>query len=312
MENCSKLSVVYDMTRKCPWNCKICCMGAVSGCEAMDEELVLERKLSLMDDLAEVNQTREIHIDFSGGEIFTNMDNLLVVEKAASLLGKERIGISSSGFMMSDCLAERLSLCTDDFEMTMDVLPGRRYTLRPMGYAIAAAQALPFLQKHGIKTGIQTVLAHSNCKEENLRELYEYLCSVGVDNWSLLKFYPSGRGAGYKREVLTPEEEAWAVDFICRLDAANDAEKKPTIDFHYTMKGHKKYSAECRCVRKSIGIMPNGAVTSCFWAVDASTGIIDSKYLLGSVTSNTIGEILAGEKAAYWTSCVHTCEFTAA
>lgn len=312
MNTNSKLSVIYDITKRCPWNCSICCMGAVPDCEALKGELSLEKKLSLMDDLAEVNQIRDVYVDFSGGEIFTNMDNVLVIEKAAALLGKSKIGISTSGFMMTDNLAERLSHCICECEMTMDVVPGHPYPLRPIGYSIAAANALPHLRKHGIRTGIQTVLAHSNCNAQNLRNIYSYLCKAGVDNWSLLKFYPSGRGANYKQEVLTEEEEAWAVSFITELDASNKHDQKPMIDFHYTMKGHSKYSMECRCVRKSIGIMPNGSVTSCFWAIDSSTDIIDSKYLLGSTKHNTLGEILRGDKAAYWMSCMHKCELVAA
>ena len=311
MKHYPKLSVIFDITKMCPWNCCICCMGATSSCESSESELSLDRKLSLMDDLAEVNKTREVHIDFSGGEIFTNMENILVVEKAASILGKEKIGISTSGLNMTNCLAKRLSNCVSDVEMTMDVVPGHSYALRPIGYAISADKALPYLQEYKIKTGIQTVLAHSNCNEENLCELYEYLCKTKVDRWSLLKFYPSGRGANYKHEVLTHEEEIWAVDFIKKLDELNSSSEKPEIDFHYTMKGHKKYSAECRCVRKSIGIMPNGYVTSCFWALDANTGIVDSKYLLGSIKDHTLSEVLNGEKAAYWMNCVHGCELAA-
>lgn len=312
MNTRSKLSVVYDITKQCPWNCNICCMGAISSCEALKGELSLERKLSLMDDLAEVNQTRDVHIDFSGGEIFTNMDHLLVVEKAANLLGKEKIGISTSGFMMSDYLAEILSHSISDCELTMDTIPGHAYPLRPIGYAIAAANALPHLQKYGIRTGIQTVLAHSNCTEKILYDLYEYLCDMGVDNWSLLKFYPSGRGKNYTHECLTKEEEDWAVKFITDLDASNHADRKPEIDFHYTMKGHKKYSAECRCVRKSIGILPDGTVTSCFWAVDSSTNVVNPKFCLGTVTQNTVEEILTGERAMYWMSCAHKCDLSVA
>lgn len=307
-----KLSIVYDITKMCPWNCKICCMGATSSCEALNGELSLERKLSLMDDIAEVNKKRKVHIDFSGGEILTNMDNILVVEKAACLLGKENVGISGSGFMVSDELANRLSCCISDFEMTMDVVPGSKYALRPLGYAKAAATALPFLQKHEIRTGIQTVLAHSNCNEENLCQLYDYLCKAGVDDWSLLKFYPSGRGINYKNEVLTKDEEAWAVDFIKKLDKNNKSDKKPHIDFHYTMKGHEKYSSECRCVRKSIGIMPDGSVTACFWALNTNTGDIDPRFLLGSVQNSSLNELLNGDKAAYWMNCKHKCELSAA
>lgn len=308
----SKLSVIYDITKKCPWNCCICCMGASSGCDAIANELSLERKLSLMNDLEEVNAFRDVSIDFSGGEIFTNEENICVVEKAASILGKEKVGISTSGFLMTPELAKRLSSCICECEMTMDVVPGQEYALRPKGYAIAAANAIPHLQKHNITIGIQTVLAHSNCNKETLREIYEYLCRAGVEKWSILKFYPSGRGADYKHEVLSCEEEAWAVEYITDLDFQNPSAKKPAIDFHYTMKGHKKHSDECRCVRKSIGILPDGTVTSCFWAVDSSTGIIEPKYLLGSVKDNRLVEILKNNKSAYWMDCPHSCELAVA
>lgn len=304
-----KLSVIYDMTRQCPWNCTICCMGAVADKNCRKDELNLKRKLSLMDDLAEVNNSlRDVYIDFSGGEIFTNEENIRVIEKAAQLLGKEKVGISSSGYKIDDSVAQRLSHCISDCEMTMDVVPGKEYKLRPFGYGIAAEKAIPHLQKYGIGTGIQTVLAHSNCNEDNLRALYEYLCSAGVDNWSILKFYPSGRGAAYSEEVLTKEEEAKAVEFIKGLDKENQSFKKPKIDFHYTMKGHEKSSEECRCVRKSIGIMPNGVVTSCFWAINSSTGVVNPKYNLGSVKENSLAEIINSDRAAYWMNCTHKCE----
>ena len=308
----TKLSVIYDVTKKCPWNCNICCMSATSEKDALANELSLEEKLSLMDNLAEVNLSRDVHIDFSGGEIFTNMDNILVIEKAASLLGKEHIGISSSGFQMSNELAERLSHCISDFEMTMDVTPGQDYSLRPKDYAITAAKAIPFLQKFGITVGIQTVLTHSNCNEETLKGIYEYLCKNNVDNWSLLKFYPFGRGQNYKHEILTEAEEAWAVKFITDLDSTNLSFQKPAIDFHYAMKGHKKYSTECRCVRNSIGILPDGTVTACFWALDSTTNPIDSKYLLGSVKKHSLTEILSNPKSAYWINCPHKCELSIA
>lgn len=307
-----QLSVIYDVTKQCPWNCAICCMGASDKKNVLDGELTLKRKLSLMDDLGVVNQFRDVRIDFSGGEIFTNIENILVIEKAAVVLGKNKVGISSSGFNINDSVAERLSHCINDCEMTMDVVPGQNYKLRPTGYAIAASKAIPYLQKYGISTGIQTVLTRSNSTEENLKNLYYYLCETGVDNWSLLKFYPSGRGVSYPMEALTKEEEKRVVDVINNLDAKNSAHKKPMIDFHYTMKGHVKTSCECRCVRKSIGIMPDGTVTSCFWAIDSNTGIIDTKYFLGSVKEHSLAEVITGEKAAYWMYCVHNCELLTA
>ena len=74
------------------------------------------------------------------------------------------------------------------------------------------------------------------------------------------------------------------------------------------MPGHKKHTDVCRCVRHSIGILPNGNVVACFWALDSNTGTVEDKYLLGNVRQNSLLEILNGEKAHYWSDCEHCCE----
>lgn len=307
-----ELSVIFDMTRHCLWNCAICCMGATSDKSKCGDELNFEEKLQAVDKIAQAGQIRNVRVDFSGGEIFMDLDNVRVIEHATRLLGREKVGISTSGYRIDDAMAKRLADCIADCEMTMDTVPGDSYPLRPDGYAYAAAKAIPFLKKYGITTGIQTVLAHSNCNADGLCALYDWLCQHGVDRWSILRFYPSGRGAAYPEEKISEAKEAWAVKFITDMDAANPSADKPVIDFHYTMKGHKKYSAECRCVKKSIGIMPNGDVTSCFWAVNAETGIVEPRFHLGNLREQSLIDIISGEKAAYWMSCYHGCELGAA
>lgn len=300
------LSIVYDMTKLCPWNCPICCMGASSKQDACQDELPLDRKLALIDELRDLE--RPVKLDFSGGEILTNPENLSVIERAAALLGREQIDVSASGWHIDDDVAARLSACCTECEMTMDTPPGRTYALRPAAYAAAAAKAVRPLRAHGVRVGIQTVLASSNTNADNLTELYGWLCDNGVDEWSLLRFYPSGRGAAFPDECLSPAQERWAIRFIQRLDQNNLALRKPSVNFHYTMAGHAKSSSVCRCVRKSIGILPDGKVTACFWAMDANTGIVDPRFLLGSLKERSLKEILSGGAAAYWTAEPHRCE----
>lgn len=84
-----KLSIVYDITKRCPWNCAICCMGASSDKAVCGDEPLLSEKLQMIDNIAQVRRMRDVRIDFSGGEIFTNMDHVQVIEHAASLLGRE-------------------------------------------------------------------------------------------------------------------------------------------------------------------------------------------------------------------------------
>jgi len=96
------------------------------------------------------------------------------------------------------------------------------------------------------------------------------------------------------------------------MDKENTSFNKPKIDFHYTMPGHEKHTDICRCVKKSIGILPNGKVTACFWAVNGATEITHEKFFLGDVREQTLVEILNSDKAKYWTRGCHSCELNEA
>ncbi|MDR1493286.1 MAG: SPASM domain-containing protein [Planctomycetaceae bacterium] len=75
--------------------------------------------------------------------------------------------------------------------------------------------------------------------------------------------------------------------------------EKPKIDFHYLLPGTEKNSS-CRCVKNSIGILPDGRAIACFWAVKEGGVLCDDKFLLGDVTKQPLTEILESENARYW------------
>jgi MoaA/NifB/PqqE/SkfB family radical SAM enzyme len=223
-------------------------------------------------------------------------------------LGKEKVGVSCSGFGIDEDLAAFLARTVHDVEMTMDVVPNQPYPLRPRGYSIAAGKAVHLLKAAGVSVGLQTVACTYNANPADAEAVLEWMCRNGVDNWSILRFFASGRGANFPEAAMTDAQCEAYVHMVQEMVNAVSAGHKPEVDFHYLMPGHKKYTNECRCVRHSIGILPNGDVVACFWALDSNTGTIDPKYLLGNVTENSLLEILNGERARYWSDCVHCCE----
>lgn len=301
-----KLSIIWDMTPNCPFNCPICCMGAIS-CPNSSDELAYGLKYAIVAQLSQLTTSYDIRVDLSGGEIMTDLRNLDIAEEISHILGKENVGISSSGYGISPSVAARLSSIVHDVELTMDTPPGVPYRLRPLEYAKAAARAVPLLKENNIYTGIQTVLAKSNGTKENLEALYHWLCKNQVDEWSLLRFFPSGRGADFQEEALDDEKLIKIVHMIQEMDARNPSSVKPRLHFHYTIKGHDCYTTECRCVKKSIGIFPNGDVTACFWASDRNTHISNDIFHLGNVRTETLSQILLNSKALYWLNQPHTC-----
>lgn len=306
-----KFTIIWDITQNCPFRCAICCMGAKPAGPEMNE-LDFDAKRRVVEQIRQLAARREIQVDLSGGEIMTDLRHLEIAKEIADIIGRENLGISTSGYGITREMAFRLADITGEVELTMDTPPGVPYRLRPLEYAQTAARAIPHLKACGIHTGIQTVLARSNYNRHNLTALYGWLCRNQVNEWSLLRFYPTGRGADYLEECLSDEELLDVVNYLQRLDQKNPSAVKPALHFHYTMKGHEGYTAECRCVKKSIGILPNGDVTACFWASDRESNISEELFRLGNVRTETLSQILDNTRSRYWQEQPHTCPFITA
>lgn len=308
-----KLSIIYDVTAVCPWNCPICCMAATIGKSCRNGELTKEEKLDIPRQIRELQENGyDVRMDLSGGEIFNDQDAISdhkeLLLALSETIGKEKLGVSCSGINIDKNLAEFLGRTVHDVEMTMDVVPYRKYHLRPDNYSVAAAKAVALLKEASCEVGLQTVASTYNSSYDDALSVYAWTCVNNVDNWSILRFFPSGRGAEYPEAAMTDAQCEEYVHMVQDMANSLPVSRKPKIDFHYLMPGHEKYTSVCRCVRHSIGILPNGDVVACFWALDNNTGVVDPKFLLGNVKENSLLEILNGEKARYWSECEHCCE----
>lgn len=294
-----KLSIIWNVTYKCPWNCKFCVMDAGNNCSK--KELSLEEKLRICENIDVPN----VRIDLSGGEVMLDKDShLKLIDELSAKLGKDNVGISSSGFRVNDELGEYLSSRISDFEMTMDAVPGRSYEYREDAYHNTAGKAVKHLKDKGVFTGLQTVLTREHYDHpEYLEELKDWILENKVDEWSLIKYFPSGRGCNYPHLALSDEENLELVERVKNLCSDHH---ELNLDVHYLLPGSSK-SHECRCVKKSIGILPDGNVTACFWGLDGKGAIKDSKFYLGNILEKPLSEILKGENAVYWKKSCGEC-----
>ena len=286
------LSVVYNVTARCPWDCGFCVMDAGPGCRR--PELSFAEKLRLADNVMETVGS----IDLSGGEIMQNREeHLPLIRKLSDSLGRDRVGLSASGAYVDDTVAAELSPLIGHFELTMDAHPDEAYAYRPNGYHRRAAAAVSSLVKHGVSVGAQTVLTREHYQNQSLLPmLFDWLCESGVEKWSLLRFFPSGRGVNYAELELEAHENLALVDLCKDLSSKPGS---PELDVHYLLPGTSKNSA-CRCVNKSVGILPDGTVTACFWGFGADNELADDSFNLGNAAERTLDEILASDNARKW------------
>lgn len=306
-------SIIWNLTQKCLWNCQFCCVDAKKTADfkmfnedknslfAFDGELSFEQKKQIIDNM----ENDQYRIDFSGGELFIDPMNVELILYASHKMGWENIGVSTSGAFITDMIAKRLRGKVKDVEVTMDFVPFSGYKYRPIGYHEYTEKGVETLIRHGITTGVQTVLTKENSNYQDLKNLYLWVEKIGVEEWSLLRFMPVGRGAGFGELCMDNLEYIKIIDDIKEMTKGTNVK----INFQYLLPNHERHTQECRAVKKSIGILPNGNVISCFWALGKNMQVVDDTFLLGSAIKNTITEILHNEKSTYWESANHKCAF---
>ena len=294
------LSVIWNVTNKCPWQCKFCIMDA--GMDCSKKELVMKEKLKICENI----DIKNVRIDFSGGEFMLEKDNHFKLIKVMSQkFGKANIGISTSGYGIGENEAEFLASKVSDVEMTMDAVPGVKYPYRQDEYHRMAGQAVKVLKKHGICVGLQTVLTKEHLRNESLLEnLLQWMTDNHVDKWSLIRYFSYGRGHRFQNLEMSEEENCQVVSFVKEL--CNKDRNAPELDIHYLLPGSLK-DGSCRCVKKSVGILPDGSVTSCFWGLNENGSIKDDRFYLGNLLEKPLSEILQSENAKYWNGYCGDC-----
>ena len=288
------INIIWNITRKCPWSCSFCCVNAIYQKTQSREfigELTFKEKLKFILTL----KRGEYSIDFSGGEIFINPDNIEIVKQAGLHLGKENIGISLSGAFLTEEIIKELANYINDVEFTMDTIPETIYKYRQQEYHITSDKAIKLFKKYGVKVGIQTVLTKENTNLKNFVELDNYVVKNNIDVWSLLKFFPNGRGKNFNNLILDKNELELIIEKVLKISDG----KEYKLDVQYMLPKTSKENT-CRAVKKSIGILPTGEVVACFWALNENMEPIDKLYSLGNIKFQTIEDILNSTNSKYW------------
>jgi len=284
------MDVIWNLTRACPWDCKICCVSAFHICNTtkhiiqsrekeIGRELTLPEKLAVLKILAD----KGFEIDFSGGDPLYYDEDFRVVEQATRWLPARKISVSMTGSKITDVKLELLKK-VGEAEFTLDNLPQRENPFRPRGYNLASMIAMKKCIAAGIKTRAITVLYSATISKENLESVYRWLCENNIPEWELLRFYPVGRAA--KLVEITPSNSEYlnAMNFLRGLRGFT------RIFFQHSLR-ILEGSIKCPAVINSIGIFPDGQVTACAWAIDENCCPF-REFRLGKLPEDDLDEIL--------------------
>lgn len=278
---------IWNLTNICPWDCKFCCVSAkravpVSrkiGLELPTDELDLTSKMEILHQLVD----NGIKIDFSGGDPLYFDDDYAVIGKAVEILPRTMINVSTTGIAFDNRKLNVLSR-VGKVELTLDNLDVTDNSYRPKGYNVSSMRVLKKLASAGIRCSAVTILYPLTMSDDNLRSLYAWLCDNSIPQWDILKFSAVGRGVGSEDLVVSNERYLERMQFIESLGGSI------RIAFQYSLRVLAgKYT--CHAVHESIGILSDGAVVSCAWALDRDGRPLEG-FSFGKLPEDDLGDIL--------------------
>ncbi|NMB48227.1 radical SAM protein [Candidatus Kuenenbacteria bacterium] len=283
--------VIWNLTRVCPWNCAFCCVAAIHAKNPRDAEskhalevsnqrqLTFDEKISVLQILA----TQGVKIDFSGGDPLFYEDDIRVLEKAITLMPPERIDVSMTGSGLTKRKI-RILKRVETVEFTLDNLPSTNNPLRPKGFNVATMKAIKKLVPLGINASAVTTLHKHTIGEDNLLKIYQWLCANKVKTWSVLKFYPVGRGISMDNLVQPKERYLEAMQFLSKLNGYTQ------VIFQHSMCILKSEYA-CHAAMETVGVLPDGNVSACAWALNGQCSPMSS-FSIGKLPEESFDDIL--------------------
>jgi MoaA/NifB/PqqE/SkfB family radical SAM enzyme len=280
---------IWNLTNKCPWDCSFCCVSAkqVTTADRKAEleqpisgvELNLESKMGILNQLI----ANGIKIDFSGGDPLYFEDDYIVIDKATESLPKAMINVSTTGAAFN---GRKLGMLREvgKVELTLDSIDSITNPYRPRGYNASSMRALKYLASAGIRCSAVTILYPLTMIKDSLAALHEWLCENGIPQWDVLKFSAVGRGNGHEDLIVSDEDYLETMRFIEGLGGSI------RIAFQHSLRVLAgKYT--CHAAHESIGILPDGTVVSCAWALDKDGQPLDG-FRLGKLPEDDLGGIL--------------------
>lgn len=266
-----------ELTRACNLPCKHC---YISAGRARANELTFEEITGLLDQL---KQQGVFCVVFLGGEPMMHPRFSEIVAYAHDL--GFVISIGTNGTYVTEEIVARLPREECYVSVSLDGIAYQKEIRRKSTFE-DIWQRLLLLKKHGIPTGIMTVMT-----DENIDELHQIL-DLAIENdffFGKTPFTPIGRGSRFAHLLPTPDKAASAVA-LEKKDDAHERRMMAETGLTFTKFFHQCYklSAAIRqefCGISLVYVQSDGEVFPCTTCASAA------KYGAGNIRRQSFAEI---------------------
>ena len=282
LETFPNIRVVWNLTNSCPFNCPMCVASANTRREKnIDKGKILQSLLSV--------PKEKLTIDFSFVYLLFLPENIEIVKKASSILGKDNISISSTGLSIAKLSDEDLISLSSSYDMTYD-FPKKyvQYDIRDKRYNPINFEQCKRLIKLGLSVDIFVPIRDISFTYYD--ELAKALCEINPESINLLKCMPLN-----ERFDTQNIDSVKFADYLTATLRKYGYSKK--IGINCALQEDYKCEKNCNMLtEKKIGLDQFGDLYTCIWASDILTDKTNNPFYLGNILDNTLLEILNSEK----------------
>jgi radical SAM protein with 4Fe4S-binding SPASM domain len=257
------VKVTHLTTNACNANCKHCYINAG---QPLPNELTLDEIKRLFADLYDAGV---IHLEFSGGEPLLRRDFMEMLKIAQSF--DFAISICSNGILIDEKIAKSFKdIGVEHVQISIDGLEANNDFLRGNGTFKSAVDAIKCLREAEVTTYMRTTVTKRILNE--LEQLANLAVDLNANRFGMMRFYPVGRGMGYKEELMLNTEDTQRFHkTIHGLSKAYNGKIQVSGDdcgffessISNKLSEEEKKAFMCQGGKSWCVIMPNGVISPC-------------------------------------------------
>ena len=271
-----EIRLVWNLTNKCPFRCSFCAASANSKEEMVEKRKILDSILSA--------SSQNIFIDFSGGDPLFCEDLLELIKLAVSIIGKEKISISSTCLSLEKLTDNELINLCNNYELTYDFpIKYGHLDKRDIRYNKLNYKQAQRIKRLSLNLNIFVTLQAFD--DEIIEELAFDLWKLSPDSISIIRLMPLGY-LNIKQKGNYDEIGIYNKLKNRLREKGYKNSIKPTCAFRALLKEEHA----CNMISEKYGIDHLGNFFTCIWASDLS--LPDNPFYLGNLIDSNLRDLI--------------------
>ena len=197
-------ALFFEVTSRCNARCEHC--GSSCGDFVPKDEMTFEEITSVMDDVAEHYNPKEVMFFFTGGEPLVRKDFFELTDYANKL--GFYWGVTTNGMLIDEKAVQKMvETNMYSVSVSIDGLKETHESFRKVpGSFDKILNGIKLMQEAGTISEIQVTTCVNKKNIDELEGLYQLMREIGIKNWRIITVDPIGRAKDNDDLLLTPDQ----------------------------------------------------------------------------------------------------------